>query len=89
MYEYKFKKNNHKYNGKFYDCNGTEGYKSFIIPICKKSNFFIFTLNIHSETNIDENFIDSIRSDKEKESIIIYFIGNKMGNPYNNMICRY
>ena len=47
---------------------------------------FFFTLNIHSETNIDENFIDSIRSNKEKESVSIYFIGNKMGNPYNNMI---
>ena len=81
-YKYSFEKNNIEYKVEFSDSSGQISYRGVSKILSKNCNFVIFTINIYSESVIDENFIDEIKSIMDKESII-YLIGNKIINISN------
>ena len=77
-----FEKNNKKYKGIFYDLNGHFRTRPFNKWNIINSNFVIFTINVFSEDEIDEDYINEIKDYIAKESII-YLVGNKLEDRFN------
>ena len=77
-----FEKNNKKYKGIFYDLNGHFRTRPLNKWNIINSNFVIFTINVFSEDEIDEDYINEIKDYIAKESII-YLVGNKLEDRFN------
>ena len=84
-YNYNFEKNGHLFNVSFFDLNGQELTRETAVILSKGTNFIIFTINVYDEREIDEHYIDRIRGIMNKESNIIYLVGNKIINEYNDL----
>ena len=81
-FKFLFDKNNNKYQGFLIDLNGHFLSRSLNSGLIRNSYFVIFTIDIYSHEEIEENYIDEIKCLMEKESII-YLVGNKFENKFN------
>ena len=58
---YNLEKYNNTYKGQFYDFNGQERSRVLSLGYAKNSNIAIFTINLYSNDNIDEDYINKIK----------------------------
>ena len=85
FHNYIFEKCDKKFKGFLYDINGQELSRETTKMFCKGSNIAIFVLNIYKNIELDENYIEQIKSILDKDSQMVYFVGNKIVYPPNNM----
>ena len=82
---YDFEKNDKKYKGVLFDLNGQELSRETNKIFCKDTNIVVFVLNMYANEKIDERYIKQIQSVMNKDSQVIYFVGNKIVYPSYNM----
>ena len=82
---YNFEKSGNLFNVGFLDLNGQELTRETAVILSRGINFVIFTINVYDNGEIDENYIDRIRGIMNNDSNIIYLVGNKIINEYNDL----
>ena len=82
---YNFEKSGNLFNVGFLDLNGQYFTREIVVTLSRGINFVIFTINVYDNGEIDENYIDRIRGIMNNDSNIIYLVGNKIINEYNDL----